>query len=521
MIEKFLNNRFYTLYFFPLVLGSLTVLSFQPFNFSFVNFFILPVLFFLIILINKRSQSTYRKKPHKKYLFTLGTFYGFGYFLSGIFWITNSLTFDENFKILIPLALIILPLFLSLFFSLIILACGPFLTLNIKSIFFFSGCLAFSDYLRAKILTGFPWNLWAYSFSWSTEIIQILNIIGLFAFNLIIITIFMAPAILFLKINLKNKSLLLFIALFSLLSLYIYGSYSINKNQKSLTLVKEKSYLKVISPNFNLRYGLSLEELEIRLDKLARYSEPNKSLNTLFVWPEGVFSGYSFEDISILKKKFENHFGEKHLILFGVNRYDEKKKGFYNSLVVVNNRLEIIQEYKKQKLVPFGEFLPFEKILTKIGLKKITEGHGSFLSGDEKKNIIIGKLNILTLICYEIIFTELAQQSNKKTNLIVNISEDGWFGKSIGPYQHFAKGIFRAVEQNSYLIRSANKGLSAIINNKGEIIKKLNPNEAGSIDLEVPLIKTKNKNKNDLIFFVLLFTYILFFNFYKNKNVKK
>ena len=143
MIEKLLNNRFYILYFFPLMLGSLTVLSFQPFNFSFINFFILPVLFFLIILINKRSQSTYRKKPHKKYLFTLGTFYGFGYFLSGIFWITNSLTFDENFKILIPLALIFLPLFLSLFFSLIILACGPFLTLNIKSIFFFYGLIVF------------------------------------------------------------------------------------------------------------------------------------------------------------------------------------------------------------------------------------------------------------------------------------------------------------------------------------------------------------------------------------------
>ena len=99
--------------------------------------------------------------------------------------------------------------------------------------------------------------------------------------------------------------------------------------------------------------------------------------------------------------------------------------------------------------------------------------------------------------------------------MIVNISEDGWFGNSIGPYQHFAKGIFRAVEQNSFLIRSANKGVTAIINNKGEVIKRLNPNEVGSIELEVPLIKSKNKNKNDLIFFVLLITYIFIFYFYK------
>ena len=125
-------------------------------------------------------------------------------------------------------------------------------------------------------------------------------------------------------------------------------------------------------------------------------------------------------------------------------------------------------------------------------------------------------MNILPLICYEIIFTKLSQQSNKKTNLIVNISEDGWFGKTIGPYQHFAKSIFRAIEQNTYLVRSANKGISAIINNKGEIVKKLNSNEAGNIELEVPLIISENKNKNDLIFFILLITYILIFQNKKN-----
>ena len=119
-------------------------------------------------------------------------------------------------------------------------------------------------------------------------------------------------------------------------------------------------------------------------------------------------------------------------------------------MVIVNNKLEILQEYKKQKLVPFGEFLPFEKILNKFGLKKITEGHGSFLKGHKQKNLVLDKLNILPLICYEIIFTKLVQKSHEKTNLIINISEDGWFGNSIGPYQHFTKAIFRAIEHNSF-----------------------------------------------------------------------
>ena len=104
--------------------------------------------------------------------------------------------------------------------------------------------------------------------------------------------------------------------------------------------------------------------------------------------------------------------------------------------------------------------------------------------------------------------------------MIINISEDGWFGKSIGPYQHFSKGIFRAIEQDTFLIRSANKGISAIINNKGEIVKKLLPSESGNIELDVPLTKNDSKNKNDLIFFILLFTYVLIFYIYRDKYEK-
>ena len=126
----------------------------------------------------------------------------------------------------------------------------------------------------------------------------------------------------------------------------------------------------------------------------------------------------------------------------------------------------------------------------------------------------------MPLICYEIIFTNLIQKSNNETNLIVNLSEDGWFGNSIGPDQHFVKSIFRAIENNTFLLRSANQGVSAIIDNRGNIIKKLNRKEVGNIEFEVPLIKS-NKVKNDLIFFSLLITYLLIFQFYNKKNAQK
>ena len=119
-----------------------------------LNFFILPIFFYLTVYINKKSKSTFRKKPYKKNLFIFGSLFGFGFYFSGISWITNSLTFDDNFKILIPFALILIPLFLSLFVGFVTLLVGPYLNYNITSIFIFSGALAFSDFFEVSFFLG-------------------------------------------------------------------------------------------------------------------------------------------------------------------------------------------------------------------------------------------------------------------------------------------------------------------------------------------------------------------------------
>jgi apolipoprotein N-acyltransferase len=517
MFEKYLNSRSFTLYIIPFFIGSLTTLSFEPFNFTIINFVIFPFFFYLIIFINKKSKATYRKKPYKKNLFLFGLAFGFGFYLSSISWIVNSLTFDDNFKIFIPFALILIPLFLSLFIAITILIVGPYLRFNFSSLILLAAGLGFSDYLRSKILTGFPWNLWGYSTSWANEVLQILNVIGLFSYNLLIITLFFFPLIAFLKINPIKKLLSFSFILLAILVFYIFGNYEINKNKKILNKIDEKIFVKIISPNFDLQYNINQNQIKERFEKLIRYSDPLKEQKTLFIWPEGVFSGYSYNEISVFKNLISKNFTDKHLIIFGANRLDPDSGNFYNSMLLVDNNFEIVKSYNKRKLVPFGEFLPLENLLNNFGLKKITEGQGSFLKGTKKNNLKIDGLNILPLICYEAIFTELVQKSSKETNLIINISEDGWFGKSIGPDQHFTKSIFRAIENNTFFLRSTNKGVSAIIDNKGNIIKQLNRNEAGSIGFEVPLIKS-NKNKNDLIFFILLITYLFIFLINKNKN---
>ena len=324
MFENYLNNRFLIIIFIPFIIGSLATLSFQPFNITIINFVIFPICFYLIIYINKKSKAIYRKKPYKINLFIFGLSFGFGFYLSGISWITNSLTFDENFKTLIPFALILIPLILSFFMAVTIIIVGPFLKFDFSSLFFFSGSIAFSDYLRSKLFTGFPWNLWAYSTTWANEIIQILNIIGLYSYNLILITFFTLPVIFFFKIDKIKKIICFLFAAFLIFSLYIYGNFEINRNKKILKGTKEKIFVKIISPSFDLEYNLDDKKIENRFKKLVKYSSPDKNTKTLFIWPEGVFSGRSYEEVLNFKSIISKSFSKEHHIIFGSNKLDLK-----------------------------------------------------------------------------------------------------------------------------------------------------------------------------------------------------
>ena len=271
-----------------------------------------------MVYINKKSKTIYRKKPYKKNFFIFGLVFGFGFYLSGISWITNALKFDDNFIYLIPFAIIFIPLFLSLFIGFATLSVGPYLKLDFASLLIFSASLAFSDYLRT-FTYRFSWNLWAYSTSSINEILQIINLIGLHSYNLIVITTYILPIIIFFKINKIKKFFSIFIIFSLVLSFYIFGNYVNNKNKKILKFNNEKIYVKIISPNFELKYGLNSKEIEERLKKLIRYSDPDKGKKTLFIWPEGVFSGYSYNEISFLKESIFKNFSKNHYIVFGTN----------------------------------------------------------------------------------------------------------------------------------------------------------------------------------------------------------
>jgi len=293
------------------------------------------------------------------------------------------------------------------------------------------------------------------------------------------------------------------------IAIYSYGILKIkNSNYK----FDKKLSVKIVSPNFSLKdYNTQSEESQIK--RLIKISDPEKDKKTLFVWPEGIFYQSYLEDIKKYQNLFKDRFSENHLIILGINNFtnsnDSDNQKYFNSLVILNHKLEILSLYNKINLVPFGEFLPFEKTLSKFGLKKITPGYSSFSSGDLRTTINLGnKFNeksILPLICYEIIYTGNIKIKNQLPDLVVNISEDAWFGRSIGPHQHFTKAIYRSIEEGVFIARSANKGISAFIDPNGRVLKSLNTGESGNIELNFPYFNqsTLFSNHGNKIFFII------------------
>jgi len=513
-LNTLLDSRLFVIFLAPLILGAITTLGFAPNNLTFVNFFTFSIFLYLILIVKKKTSSTYRKKKSNKFFFYLGCSFGFGFFLAGNYWISYSLTHDEIFKNFIPFAVILIPLFLSLFFGTAIFLVGPFSEKKIFFVLFFSLIFSIFEFLRGNLLTGFPWNLISYTWSWSLESVQILSLIGTYSLSLISVTLFCIPFIFLQKKFFKTNVIFLLVFISFFAGNYLYGKYKLKNNRynydKNITI-------KIVSPSFSLNDYKNQTE-KTQLQRLIKISDPDKNKKTIFIWPEGIFYESYLHEITQYKNLFNDKFSKNHLIILGINNFNNsdnvENKKYFNSLVLLNHKLNILSVYNKINLVPFGEFLPLENFLSKFGLKKVTQGYNSFSAGDIREIVNLGsqfnnKL-ILPLICYEIIYPGKIKKRKQHPDLTINISEDAWFGQSIGPQQHFSKAIYRSIEEGVFIARSANKGISAFINPNGRVIKSLNTGEAGNIELNFPYFyePTLFSNYGNKIFFLIIFMYI-------------
>ena len=508
-----MKKKIYFEFLFLVILGALTSLSLPPYNYLFINFLTFS-LFFIYIFKKKKLANN-----NKTFLY--GWLFGFGYFLTNVYWIVISLTFDENFKFLIPIALILIPSFLATFYG---IATYFFFLISINkpvsNLFLFSLLFGIIEFLRGTILTGFPWNLIAYSFSNNLEIIQFISLIGTYAFNILCISFFTSPAIFILRENRKEITVCIFLLL-SPIILYMTGSSKI-KSFQSTDIRKNDYIIRVIGSKIDLNRFYGKTDASSVINELIQLSEPDLNTKTLFLWPEGIIPNINQSELIKFRSLFHQKLNKNHLLGMGINSFenDNNKNKFYNSFSFYDHNLNLLDAYNKVSLVPFGEFLPFEKILGIFGLKSLTNNYQSFSSGENREIIYINEndfdIKILPLICYEIIYSGKIFD-NYDFDYIINISEDGWFGDSIGPYQHFTHSIFRAIESGKYLIRSSNNGITAIINPTGFVEKKIPFGNTGYVDFSEKRVSnvtlfSQHGNKMFLIIILLYIFFIFSFN---------
>ena len=304
------------IYLIPFALGLITSFSLPPYSFFFINFITFPLL--LINLI-----SNYKKG--KWISFKIGWMFGFGYFISNLYWITNSLTFEEKFEYLIPIALILIPLFLGVFYGLATFACS-FFTLNKKfsSILIFSLFFSLIEFVRGIILSGFPWNLIVFSWTDYLPFLQLASFIGTYSFNLLSITFFLIPIIILFNYRKEIKLFFLFFASVLLIINFFYGSFILKNNEK----IKETNLnfvIKIVSPKIDINRYFKDENPEKIILELIKLSQPNNLEKAVFIFPEGVFSNIYLEDLKNYNYIFSENYSDQHKIIMGINSNEDKK----------------------------------------------------------------------------------------------------------------------------------------------------------------------------------------------------
>lgn len=497
--------------------GALSNLAFAPFHFFLALLIALPLFYFFC------NQSQTLKEN-----FYLGWFYGFGYFVAGIYWIAISLLIDAaSFAWLIPFAIILIPGVLALYFGLLAVSYHWMLRKfpdpkNYEKIVIFALCWTFCEILRAFLFTGFPWNLLGYSWMFSRPLIQIASIFGVWGLSFFAVIFSLLP-LLFFKIErgkiVKNipdfaDKIFTTSALLLLFSGMIFGLCRIDDAK----ILNEKNIkLRLVQGNIKQEMKWDVSEKYRNFLKHIQMTNVQQSNDVAAViWSEtSVPYAIEAQDlINQLKLAVPQNMGDGGMLITGGLRLkysaNQDIENVWNSVFAVGNQ-GVIAHYDKHHLVPFGEYMPLQKYLPFV--QKITDGAIGFSAGTGPKTIHGKFFSFSPLLCYEVIFPDKIIDRNDRPDLLVNLTNDAWFGNSSGPYQHFDMAAMRAVEYGIPLARVANTGITAFFDPFGRVKNKINLNQEGIIDVDLVknLEPTIYAKYYFLPLFLLISSFVIFF----------
>ncbi len=470
--------------------GAIGALALPPFGFFAALFVSFTLLVWLID--GSTGHPDGRALAPLRSAFWIGWAFGFGYFVAGLWWLGNALLVEaDEFAWALPLAVLGLPACLALFYGLATALARALWSDGWGRIASLACAFGLAEYLRSFVATGFPWNAVGYGAMPFPLMMQSAAVLGVNGVSVLAVFVFSAPALLA-----TRKGVWPGLALAALLfcAHLGFGAYRLQMIADAPAATDEQALMvRVVQPLID--QALKLENT----DRVAIFEEHLK-LSALppqqggrrpdvIVWPETSVPFILTQNPDALVRIAEI-LQDGQVLVTGAVRSEDAAPGhpprFYNSIYVIDSEGQIVSASDKVHLVPFGEYVPYEDILDRLGISDAIAMPGSFTPATTRAMLTLpGGRTLYPLICYEAIFPQEVSEDVERAEALLNVTNDGWFGATPGPYQHFQQARIRAVENGLPLIRAANTGISAVVDPSGDLVAGLGYDEKGAFDATV------------------------------------
>lgn len=425
--------------------------------------------------------------------FGTGWWFGFGHFSAGLYWVANALLiYPERHGWMAPFAIIGLAAVLA-FFPALVTYLSRVLASNctaVGRVLVFAALWTGVEWLRSWALTGFPWNLIGSVWVFSEAMIQSVALAGVYGLGLLSVIVAAMPAILASDDDWKSPENPLRALVYSALALVVLWAGGAMRLSGASGDVVSDVRLRLVQPNIDQALKWNARQKPKNFTEQLRMSAaapgPGETPPTHVIWAETAAT-YFIANNADARRAIAGVTPKGGLTITGAPRTTAQKEPVYriwNSLHAVDEEARIVGTYDKFHLVPFGEYTPLQNVL---GFAKLTAGSTGFSAGPGPRTLRLkGLPPVSPLICYEVIFPGQVVDSRDRPGWILNLTNDGWYGLSAGPYQHFAAARLRAIEEGLPLVRVANTGISGVIDGYGRVVARLELGAQGTLDSDLP-----------------------------------
>ena len=452
-----------------------------------LGFIIFPS--FIILISNLSNQKSFLT------FFLNGFLFGLGFLIIYLSWVHNPFLVYEATKGYAFLALL-LPVFLSIFFGLGFIIFKYFV-LKLHIILITPFVFILIEFAISNFIYGFPWITNSLILSNNIIGFYLIKYLGTITSGYLILLIFLLPLMFqyFFSIKKNYKQLLIVYSPLILIFFLLILPFESDKKMSNKEVVIEINQLVIPINTFNK------ENIEKKIMKLIHDSKSD-----YIIFAENNFP-YLINKNNL--SNLNNFIKKNKKVIIGATTIQDGD--YYNSFFLLEKNK--IQTFDKKILVPFGEFLPFRKFLN---FMEIISGSVDYQKGNSERIITTtDNLKILPIICYEIVFDKIFKNINKEEiDLLINITNDSWFGTRSGPYQHFYISRIKALIANKSLLRVSNNGISAIIDNNGKIIKSSKLNKITQLKYTLKINNNKSYFPIHKVFMFYLFSIFIFLIIY-------